>query len=328
MNTGDNLMHINRRDALAGLAGLAAPGLLLAQGTNFPAKAVEINVGATAGGATDIGARLAGLMLSEAWGQPVVIQNKAGAGGSIAAAYVARAEKTGHVVGLATDSTVIINPLVVADTGYRLEDFQLLTPLYTGAFALAVARDFPANNLKEFIDEAKRRGEFTAAMFGTVSSPRLVAEMFAADAGIKLVPVAYKGEIDGVRDVLAGIAPAFFGTTASLIPHHKAGALKILGVSFTERLKALPEVPTFREAGLNNTVYRWFHGLMLPGGTPRPVVDKFSAELQKVVTSDRFRAGIAADLTPTYMLPAQFTEMALATRERVAGIIKSSNLKA
>ncbi|MEJ5988461.1 tripartite tricarboxylate transporter substrate binding protein [Ramlibacter sp. PS3R-8] len=320
-------MHMNRRQALGGLAGLAAPGLLLAQATSFPTKAVEIQVGATAGGATDIGARLAGQMLSEAWGQPVVIQNKAGAGGSIAAAAVARAEKTGHVVGLATDSTVIINPLVVADTGYRLEDFQLLTPLYTGAFAVAVHKDFPANTLKEFIAEVRRKREITCAMFGTVSSPRLVAEMFADDAGVKLVPVAYKGEIDGVRDIVAGIVPAFFGTTASLIPQHKAGTLKILGVSFTERLQALPDVPTFREAGLENTVYRWFHGLMLPAGTPRAVVDKYSAQLQKVVTSDRFRAGIASDLTPTFMQPAAFTEMALATRERVQVIIRGKNLK-
>jgi tripartite-type tricarboxylate transporter receptor subunit TctC len=320
-------MHMNRRQAIGGLAGLAAPGLLLAQGTNFPTKPVEVLVGATAGGATDIGARLAGQMLSEAWGQPFVIQNKAGAGGSIAAAAVARAEKTGHVVGLATDSTVIINPLVVADTGYRLEDFQLLTPLYTGAFAVAVNKDFPANTLREFIEQARRKREITCAMFGTVSSPRLVAEMFADDAGVKLVPVAYKGEIDGVRDVVAGIAPAFFGTTASLIPQHKAGTLKILGVSFTERLQVLPDVPTFREAGLENTVYRWFHGLMLPAGTPKSVVDKYSGQLQKVVASPRFRAGIARDLTPTFMQPAAFTEMALATRERVQALIRTKNLK-
>jgi tripartite-type tricarboxylate transporter receptor subunit TctC len=321
-------MDMSRRHALAGLAGLAAPGLLLAQGANFPSRPVEIDVGATAGGATDIGARLAGQMLSEAWGQPFVIQNKAGAGGSIAAAYVARAEKTGHVVGLATDSTVIINPLVIPDISYRLEDFQLLSPLYMGGMALAVAKDFPAVSLKEFIAEAHRRGEITCAMFGAVSSPRLVAEMFASDAGVKLVPVAYKGEIDGVRDVVAGTVPAFFGTTASLIPQQQAGKLKILGVSFTERIKALPDVPTFREAGLNNTVYRWFHGLMLPAGTPKPVIDKFSAELMKVVASERFRAGIAADLTPTPMQPAAFTEMALATRERVHAIIRAKNLKA
>lgn len=320
-------MNMSRRQVLAGVSAMGAPGLLWAQST-YPSKPIEIVVPATPGGGADIGARKAGELLFEALGQPVIVKNVAGAGGAIAASYVARAEKTGYVIGMASDSTVVINPLVVPEITYKLEDFQLLTTLYTGGFALAVGKDFPANTVKEFVDEVRRRGDLSCAMFGVVSSPRLITEMFMADTGINLVPVPYKGENEAVRDVIAGIVPAFFGTTANLLAQHKAGALKILGISTLERVKtALPDVPTFKELGLNNTVYRWFHGLMVPAGTPKDVVEKLSSTLAKIVMSDRFRAGIAMDLTPTVMTPVAFTDMAVATRERVQGIIKSRNLK-
>ena len=320
-------MTITRRQALAGLSALAAPEFLLASAT-YPTKPVEIVVPATPGGATDIGARAAGLLLQEALGQPFVVQNKAGASGTIAAAYVARAEKTGHVIGIATDSSVIISPLVMQDLAYKPEDFQLLSPLYMGGFALAVGKDFPANNLKEFIEETRKRGELAATMIGASGSPRLVAEMFMADAGVKLVPVPYKGESEAVRDVMAGLAPSFFGSTASLLPQRKAGTIKILAVSSTERMPVLADVPTFAESGFPNTVYRWFHGMKVPAGTPKAVVDELGGALYKAVGSERFRAAIAPDMTPTPMRPEAFTQMVAATREKVRAIIKAKNIKA
>lgn len=320
-------MNMNRRQALAGLAVLGAPPILRAQGT-FPTKPIEIIVPATAGGGADLGARRIGEMLGPVLGQPIVIQNKAGAAGSLAAGMVARAEKTGHVIGMATDSSVLINPLVLPDITYQLEDFELLSPLYTGGMALAVHKDFPARTLQEFVAEARKRGDVNCATFGIVSSTRLSAEMFMADANVKMNMVPYKGEADAVRDVVANIAPAFFGTTATLLPQMRAGTLRVLAISSTERNRAMPDVPTFKELGLSKTVYRWFHGLMVPKGTPKPVVDKLASSLIPLVASEKFRNGIAADLTPAPMEPAAFTEMVYASREKVRQIIKERNLKA
>jgi tripartite-type tricarboxylate transporter receptor subunit TctC len=320
-------MTFNRRQVLAGLSAVAAPSIVRAQ-ADFPNRPIEIIVPATAGGGADLGARRIAELWSPVLGQTIVVQNRAGAAGALAASYVARAEKTGYVIGMATDSSVMINPLVLPDITYKLEDFELLTPLYTGGMALAVHKDFPARTVAEFITEVRKRGDINCATFGVVSSTRLAAEMFMGDAGVKMNMVPYKGEADAVRDVLGNLAPAFFGTTATLLTHHRAGNLRVLGVSSTERNQALPEVPTFRELGLTNTVYRWFHGLMVPKGTPKAVVDKLSSTLLPLVGSEKFRAGIAADLTPAPMTPAAFTEMVYASRERVRAIIKEKNLKA
>jgi len=321
-------MTINRRLVLAaGVSAVAAPAMLRAQGA-YPTKPIEIIVPATAGGGADLGARRIGELMSPVLGQPIVIQNRAGAAGSVAAQFVARAEKTGYVIGMATDSSVLINPLVLPDFTYKLEDFDLLSPLYTGGMALAVHKDFPAKTVQEFVNETRKRGEVNCATFGTVSSTRLAAEMFMDDAKVKMNMIPYKGEADAVRDVVGNIAPAFFGTTATLLSQHKAGTMRLLGVSSTERIVALSEVPTFKELGLTNTVYRWFHGLMVPKGTPKPVIDRLVSTMIPLVGSDKFRAAIAADLTPTPMDPAAFTEMALAARERVRVIIKEKNLKA
>lgn len=321
-------MTINRRIMLAaGLSAVSAPAILRAQGA-WPAKPIEIIVPATAGGGADLGARRIGELMSPVLGQPIVIQNRPGAAGSVAAQFVARAEKTGYIVGMATDSSVLINPLVLPDFNYKLEDFDLLSPLYTGAMALAVHKDFPAKTVQEFVNEVRKRGEINCTTFGTVSSTRLAAEMFMSDANIKMNMIPYKGEAEAIRDVVGNIAPAFFGTTATLLPQHRSGTMRVLAVSSTERNGALPEVPTFKELGLSNTVYRWFHGLMVPKGTPKPIVDKLASTMIPLVGSDKFRAGIAADLTPAPMEPAAFLEMAVAARELVRVIIRDKNLKA
>jgi tripartite-type tricarboxylate transporter receptor subunit TctC len=164
-------------------------------------------------------------------------------------------------------------------------------------------------------------------MFGVASSPRIAAEIFMAEAGIHLNPVPYRGETEAVMDLLGGSVPAYFGTTAQLVEQHRAGKLRIIATTFTERMKVFPDVPTFQEEGLKKVVYRWFHGLMLPAGTPQPIIDRYVKELNPIVTSDRFRDGISPDLVPVSMSPAEFTDMALAARERVAVIIRDRDLK-
>jgi tripartite-type tricarboxylate transporter receptor subunit TctC len=209
------MLKITRRTLLAGV-GTVAASRALGQERSFPVRPINIIVPATAGGGADVGARRVGDLLREAWGQPVIIDNRAGAGGAIAASYVSRADKDGYTVGMASDSSVLINPVVMPDVSYKLEDFELISTLYTGGMALAVSNNFPAKTVEEFVAEVKRKGSMTCGMFGSVSSPRLVAEMLMMEADIKLSPVPYRGETEAVRDLVGGIIPSFFGTTANL----------------------------------------------------------------------------------------------------------------
>lgn len=317
---------LTRRGALTGLA-TAGLSPAAAQTAEFPRGTIEIVVPATAGGGTDVGARLAAEQMRDVLGQPVIVDNRPGAGGAVGTTYVARGPKTGALLGIASDSSILINPLVIPNVSYKMEDFQLLTPLYTGAFALTVGKDFPARTVREFVAEARKQGSINCGMFGSVSSPRLVAEMLCAEADIRLTPVPYRGENEGVLGVLSGTNPAFFGTTASVVEHHKAGSLRILALSLSERIPILPDVPTFAEEGFGTVNYRWFHGLMLPAGTPKPIVQRFSDILKPIITSARFKAGLGPDLNPTPMSPEEFTAFGLRTRDRVAGIIRDRNLK-
>jgi tripartite-type tricarboxylate transporter receptor subunit TctC len=319
-------MGISRRNVLAA-AGAFSAGAAFGQGSAWPTRPIEIVVPATAGGPADISARLIAVMLGEKLGQTIVANNKVGAGGAIASSYVARAEKTGYVMGMITDSTVI-NPIVQPDSGYTIDDFQPLTPMYMGAMALAVGNDHSARNVQEFIAHAQKAGPVSLGMYGVASSPRIAAEIFLEAAQVKMTPIPYKGEMEVIRDVIAGVTPAYFGTTASLLGYHGSGKLRILAITSTERVRALPDVPTFREEGLHNVVYRWFHGLMVPAGTPAPVVNRLTKELGPIIMSDRFRAGIAQDLTPVTMPPEEFRGMVLALRAKATQIIRDRNLKA
>jgi tripartite-type tricarboxylate transporter receptor subunit TctC len=311
---------------LAGLGAISA-GRAFGSTSDYPTRQVDVVVPATAGGGADIGARRVGEILQEVFGKPFVIDNRPGASGSTAAAYVARSEKTGYTIGMATDSSVLINPLVMPDVTYKLEDFQLLSPLYMGAMALAVRSDSPIRTLQDYIAESAKHGGLNCSIFGVVSSPRLVVEMFIKESGVKIVPIPYRGENEAIRDLIGGVVPAFFGTTPLLVSQHQAGALRILAVSSPNRLKVFPDVPTFAEAGFPDVVYRWFHGLMLPAGTSDAIIDRLAEKLIPIVASDRFRAGISEDLTPTPMRPADFTAMAIASRTRIASIIRERGLK-
>jgi tripartite-type tricarboxylate transporter receptor subunit TctC len=310
------MSQITRRTLLAA-AGTLAAGQALGQERPFPVRQINIIVPATAGGGADVNARRLGELLHEAWKQPVIIDNRAGAGGSLAASYVQRADKDGYTVGMASDSSVLINPIVMPDVTYKVEDFELITTLYN---------DFPAKNVEEFVAEVKRQGSMTCGMFGTVSSPRLVAEMLMTAADIKLSPVPYRGETEAVRDLVAKMIPSFFGTTANLFEQHRSGTLRVLAVSSTERMPIMPDVPTFSEAGLSSVTYRWFHGLMLPGGTPSDIVDRYSKALKPIITSEAFRKGVNPDVTPIYMTPPEFKQFVYTARERAAGIIRDRQL--
>jgi tripartite-type tricarboxylate transporter receptor subunit TctC len=321
-------MSIQRRDFIAAAAALAS-GAASSQGDAFPTRPIHIIVPSTPGGPTDRGARLLAALLKEQVSQPVIVENKPGAGGSLGYGYVAKAEKTGHVIGIMADSTVT-NPLLdPGGAGYALADLTPLVPMYMGGLALAVSSDFPARTAKDFIALAQKNAStpISLGMYGTAASPRFGAELLMEATKIKLNFIPYKGESDAVRDLVGGVIPAFMGTTTPLLEQHRAGKVRILATTATERVKALSEVPTFTEEGFPGVVYGWFHGLMVPAGTPRPVVDRLLKELTPIIASERFRSGLGQDLTPVTMSEAEFRTMVENLRTLAARIIRERNLK-
>ena len=224
------------------------------------------------------------------------------------------------------DSAVLINPLLQRNIAYSLEEMELLTPLYTGTFVVAVGKDFPARTVPEFVAEVRRRGGISYGAFGVTSAPRIMGEMVAMEAGIAMEIVPYRGETEAVTDLLAGNLQAFVGTTVAVREQHRAGALRILGVSQAERVAALPDVPTFAEQGMPQVQYRWFHGVTLQRGVPRPILDLYAQTLPRLIGTERFRAMIGPDVAAAPMTPEEFAEFVRRGRERVAAIIRERNL--
>jgi tripartite-type tricarboxylate transporter receptor subunit TctC len=315
---------VPRRSLPALAAALSTPRQAAAQ--SFPNRPIRIIVPATPGGQADIGGRALAELLREATGQPAVVENRTGAGGQVGLEATLRAPKDGYTLGMFGDSAVLINPLLQRNMAYSLDDMLLLTPMYTGTFVLAVNTGFPAADMAGFIAEARRRGGISYGAFGVASAPRILGEMICMAAGIGMDIVPYRGETEAVTDLISGTLPVFVGTTVAVREHHRAGTLRVLGVSQAERVPALPGVPTFAEQGLPSVQYRWFHGLTLQTGTPQPIIDFYARTLSEVIGTDRFRAMIGPDVTPAAMSPDDFATFVRLGRERVAGIIRERNL--
>ncbi|MDB5372251.1 MAG: tripartite tricarboxylate transporter substrate binding protein [Belnapia sp.] len=313
----------SRRGLLAA-AVLATPRLAAAQ--DFPTRPIRIIVPATPGGQSDVGGRALAELLREALGQPVLVENRTGAGGQVGLEATLRAPKDGYTLGMFGDSAVLINPLLQRNLSYSLDDMLLLTPLYTGTFVVAVNNDFPARSMAEFVAEVRRRRGISYGAFGVASAPRILGEMVAMETGISLEVVPYRGETEAVTDLIGGSLAAFVGTTVAVREQHRAGTLRVLGVSQAERVPALADVPTFVEQGLPNLQYRWFHGITLQKGAPQPVVEVYARVLPALIATDRFRAMVGPDVTPAPMSPADFAEFVVRGRERVAAIIRERNL--
>ncbi|WP_052389400.1 Bug family tripartite tricarboxylate transporter substrate binding protein [Belnapia moabensis] len=314
----------SRRSLLLGAGGLSLARPALAQA--FPARPIRIIVPATPGGQSDIGARALAELLREETGQPVVVENRTGAGGQVGLETTLRAPKDGYTLGMFGDSAVLINPLLQRHLAYSPGDMLLLTPLYTGTFVVAVNNSFPARNMADFSAEVRRRGGLSYGAFGVTSAPRILAEMICMATGLSLEPVPYRGETEAVTDLIAGSVPAFVGTTVAVREQHRAGALRVLGVSQADRVAALGDVPTFAEQGLPSVQYRWFHGLTLQSGVPTPIVEFYAGILPKLIRSERFRIMIGPDVTPAPMTPDDFAGFVQQGRDRVAAIIRERGI--
>ncbi|MEP7056362.1 MAG: tripartite tricarboxylate transporter substrate binding protein [Caldimonas sp.] len=273
--------------ALAAAAIAATPAALAQSGAAaFPSKPIHIVVTFTSGGAPDILARLIGERMQADWGQPVIVDNKPGAGGNTGAEFVAKAPADGHTIVVGTVGTHSINGALYTKMPYDMvRDFTPITLLATTPNLLVVNNDVPAKTLKEFIALGRKEGRMTFASSGSGTSIHVSGELFKTMTGIDMEHIPYKGRATAIPDLLGGRVTMMFDNMPSSLPLVREGRLCALGVTSATRSAAAPEIPTLAEQGLPGfEAVSWF-ALFGPAGMPKAVVDKLQAEVKKILVS-------------------------------------------
>ena len=317
-----------RRAFVAG--GLfAAAGLGVAQPA-FPSKPIRLIVAFPPGGSTTVVARLLGQKLTERLGQPVVVDNKPGANGVIASEEMLKAPPDGHTLVMVVN-THSINPLMMPTMPYDTnKDFAAVSTLYRLELVLVAHPSVPANDLREFIAAARARpSSINFAAGDNAGLTHFAAETFNTAAGTKLQVIPYKGTGPALSDTLAGHVQAYFSSATAVIPHVKTGKLKAFAISGSARQPALPEVPTFAEAGLPGVgeVGSWA-GILASASVPRDIVNRVSAEIRAVMNLPDIKEQLVAlGLTSLASTPEQFAAMIRDDTARFDRIVKAANIK-
>ena len=266
--------------AVAGAASLVATGAAVAQAA-FPAKPVTVVVPFSAGGPTDVVARLIGVPMGKALGQTVIIDNALGAGGTIAAAKVARAAPDGYTIFLHHMGMSTAPALYRKLSFDPLKDFEYIGQVVDVPMTLLARKDFPPNNFKELQAYLKANGnKVTLANAGLGAVSHLCGLLFMSQIGVELTTVPYKGTGPAMNDLLGGQVDLLCDQTTQTVPFIKDGRVKIYGVTTHNRLASLPDVPTLDEQGLKGFEVKVWHGMYAPKGTPREVIDKLNAALK------------------------------------------------
>ena len=279
--------------ALAMLAIAIAPAILHAQ--TYPTKPIRFIVPFAPGGGNDVIARLIGGKLTESWGQQVVIDNRPGAGGNIAAETVARSAPDGYTIFLFNSANAIAPSLYKKVQFDPIKDFEPIILVSTSPFALVVHPGTPAHSIKELIALAKAKPKgLTFASGGNGSSTHLAGEQFRQMAGIEIVHVPYKGAGPAFVDLVAGQVTMYFSSIPPALPQLKAGRVRALAVSSEKRTPLLPELPTISEAGLPGYQSGASYGIVAPARTPAAVVKKLNDEVARLLSEPDTRSRLAA----------------------------------
>ena len=319
------------KKAVAVAAAVLAFSALAAVAQPYPSKPIRMFVGFSAGSATDIVARVVSKGLSERIGQPIVIDNKTGAGGSLAGEAVARAAPDGYTL-LTVSSAIAVNPAVYAKLPFDVEkDLTPIVNVGTLPLVLLVNRTLPSSSLREFIQYAKTRpGELHYGSSGKGGSIHLATELLSTVAGIKLVHVPYRGNPQAVTALMGGEVQVLVDTVLLAAPNLKSQKVAALAITGTARSPLAAELPTFAEAGLPGYNAGLFFGVMGPANLPREIVDKLNAEINVVLKSAEAesRLGTAGGLQIAGGTSAQFGELMRAELAKWKNIADVSGIKA
>lgn len=265
------------------LALAAAFAVPATQAQNYPGKPIRIIVPATPGGAIDLAARVIGAKLTESWGQPVVVENRPSNAGIAGTEVVARAPADGYTFGLVASSHAI-NPTLYAKLPYDTQkDFVPVALTHVVPLVLVVNNAVPAKDVKEFVGWLKTARNVSYASSGNGGAPHLSAELFKSMTGTQMQHIPYKGSTAAHPDLISGQVQAMFDTVVAIAPQVKSGKVRALGVTTTRRSAVMPEVPTIAESGVAGYDTSTWGGLIAPAGTPREVVLKMNAEVNRIL---------------------------------------------
>lgn len=313
---------------LLATAMLTAVPPALAQ--QFPTKPVRLLVGFAPGGANDILARIVGQKLADAMGQPVLVENRPGAAGLIAAEVLAKAPADGYTLMLGSTGTQTMAPHLSKVPYDAMSAFAPISLVGTTPNALVVRPTLQVQSVRELIEYAKTRPRLlTYASSGNGTTLHLAAVLFAMMADVELIHVSYKGNAPALNDVLGGQVDMIFSALPPLLPLARAGKLRILGVGSTERHRSAPELPTIAEQGLSDYESGTWYGVFAPEGLPARTLDRLAIEVKKAIDDPKVREQISAQgVDPKSSTPAEFRQLFRDEYARWGALIKKAGIKA
>ena len=295
----------------------------------YPSQPIKIVVGFSPGGVPDIAARIIGQHMSENWKQPVLVENKLGAGSNIAAQVVANAPADGYTL-LSISSAFAISPAIYTSMAFDpLKDFSGVTLTATGPAFLLISPNLKVNTVKELIDyAAKNPGRVTYSSAGVGSGSHFAAELIQARAGIELLHIPTKGIPDAITEVMSGRVDFFISPYASAISLVRAGKVRAIAVTSTKRIKDFPALPTVAESGVPGYKWEFWYGLLAPAKTPKPILQKIYAEVKRILelpsVKNRFDELGTTAISST---PEQFDALIAAEILEFARLAKASGIK-
>lgn len=322
---------ITRRVAVATVcAGLVSLVLPAAAEEKYPTRPLTLMVGFAPGGGTDIIARLLAPKLSELLGQPVVVENRSGASGTIAAAAVARAKPDGYTMLMGHVSSNAMVPAVMSVTYDPLRAFTPVTLVGTVPQVVVVPVSSPAKTLQDLITLSKTEGQkINYASSGVGTQQHLAAELFKQATGAQMVHVPYKGSGQAINDLVSGVVDVNFDTVPTVLPHIKAGTLRPLAVTTPQRIAALPDVPTVAETGVTGYDVSTWYMVMGPAGLPQPIVKAWGDAVRAALQDPAIRQRLT-DLSTeiTVSTPEEAAQVLSADVAKWAGVVKAAGIKA
>ena len=322
------MAHSVLNRAFAACLGIALAALAHAQG--YPSKPVRIIAPFAPGSTIDIIGRIIAPRLTEALGQPVIVENRSGAGGMLGMDAAAKSAPDGHTLAIGALGPLAMNPSLYPKTPFDpVRDFAAVSLLATGPVVIAVHPSIPARTVTELVELAKKRpGQLNYGSPGVGTSPHLTGELFKIQTGADIVHVPYKGNAEAITDLIGGQISIVFTGVPPVVPLAKAGKVRLLATTGKQRMPNLPDVPTIAEAGVNGADVLIWYGVVVPAATPRDVIARLNREIVKLMNLPDVREKFAQQsVDPATDTPEQFAQMIRDEVARWSKVIRAAGIK-